>query len=106
MYHDFKVMNKEKRRSIHELAAVYKITSQSFDEEPHRNVQVRIGWDATEPSIKLSQYAQRRVIGGLGAKPSQAPTQPDEAINLQTLSLRTMSRNEIVFDSWEDINEN
>lgn len=107
IYHDFKVMNKDKRRTVHELAAVYKITSQSLDEEPHRNVQVRIGWDATEPSIKLSQYSQRRVIGGLGAKSTQGqtPTPPDDALNLQSLSLRTMPRNEIVFDNWEDISE-
>ena len=108
IYHDFKVMNKEKRRTVHELAVPYKITSQSMDEEPHRNVQVRIGWDAVEPSIKLSQYSQRRVIGGVGAKAAQKPAQKvkEDAPNLQTLCLRTMQRDEIVFDSWEDIDEN
>ena len=107
IYHDFKVMNKDKRRTVHELAAVYKITSQSMDEEPHRNVQVRIGWDATEPSIKLSQYSQRRVIGGVGAKPVQKPasTEKKDVPNLQALSLGTMQKEEIVFDSWEDIEE-
>jgi transcriptional repressor NF-X1 len=108
IYHDFKVMNKDKRRTIHELAEVYKITSQSFDEEPHRNVQVRIGWDAVEPSIKLSQFSQRRVVGGAGAKAVQKPPQKlkEDIPNMQTLSLRTMQREEIVFDSWEDIDEN
>ena len=107
IYHDFKVMNKVKRRTIHELAEVYKITSQSMDEEPHRNVQVRIGWEAVGPTLSLSQYAQRRVIGGVGTKSVQksAPKMKEETPNLQTLSLRTMQREEIVFDNWEDIDE-
>lgn len=38
--HTFPAMNKTRRQTVHELAEIYGLSSQSFDPEPHRNVEV------------------------------------------------------------------
>ena len=36
--HQFPVMSSQQRRAVHELAEMYGCQTQSYDEEPHKNV--------------------------------------------------------------------
>lgn len=109
VYHDFKAMNQEKRKIIHDLASFYKVETQSFDSQPQRNVQVKIAYNSSEPTVKLSQFFHKRVVGGVGSCSSNSSQKQainsKDIPNLQTLDIHTFPRDEIVFDSWEDIHE-
>ena len=101
IYYEFKPMNRDKRRFIHELAQVYRIGTQSLDNEPNRNVQIKISPDSRVPPKLLSQLMQ----GKLCPTPASNPTvHQNSQVFLQSLSLRD-HEHEIVFDSWEDIND-
>ena len=109
VYHDFKAMNKDKRKIIHDLASFYKIETQSLDDEPQRNVQVKIAYNSIEPTVKLSQFFHKRVIGGIAnssVNSSQKSVNHSTVIpNLQTLDISSLPKEDIVFDNWEDIND-
>eukprot|EP00116_Pleurobrachia_bachei_P001363 sb/3461625/ len=105
IYHDFKPMNKDKRRLIHELAEHYKITTQSFDPDPQRNVQIRVDYQSSVPGVKLSQYmlVKRSFVGS--SKPIPKPvgsrsTAVEEVPELKSLVLQDPKQ---VAENWEEM---
>ena len=119
MYHNFPPMNKEKRRTIHELAAIYKIESESHDPEPQRNVVAKCCWRSEIPNIILSQYHKKRLVDGAKCVPKPLSNSDrifgDSAPNLQTLKMPDVSEasqststpsqllmsDSMVLDDWE-----
>lgn len=121
MYHNFLPMNKEKRRTIHELAAIYKIESEGHDPEPQRNVQVKCCWRSEIPNIILSQYHKKRLVDGAKCVPKPLSNSDrifaDAGPNLQTLKMPDVSEtslststpsqlllsDSLVLDDWEQL---
>ncbi|CAN7938958.1 unnamed protein product [Ixodes hexagonus] len=67
--HSFPSMNRDQRRAVHELAEFFGCETQSYDQEPYRNVVVSAYKDRCRiPSGSVVSVVQREAVGMPGRK--------------------------------------
>ena len=59
-------MPEQKRKFVHDLAAIYRMDTQMVDQEPHRSVQLIRRIDSRIPNPTLSAAIGQASGGGLG----------------------------------------
>ena len=86
-------MPEQKRKFVHDLAAVYRIDTQMVDQEPHRSVQLIRRIDSRVPAPLLSTSISNGVVGaGSGGSPGLGKLADLRAPGLQPLSRPSSAR--------------